>query len=196
MKKNNPERSGNDGQFGFTGRRTFLRKAATVAAGALVAPKVIGSGKDPDGLPQKRYPDSSIVVLDKRFEKYFIWNTPVERLWTGALWGEGPVWFGDGRYLLFSDIPNNRILRWNEDNGQVSVFRQPSNNSNGNTRDRQGRLITCEHDTQRITRTEYEGTINVLMDRYQGKPCLLYTSDAANDLHCVYLGGRWMTHKQ
>ena len=172
----------------LNGRRTFLKTAATAVAGALIAPKVMGSEQDPYQLPLKRYPDSSIVVLDKRFEKYFIWNTPVERLWSGALWGEGPVWFGDGRYLLFSDIPNNRILRWNEDNGQVSVFRQPSNNANGNTRDRQGRLITCEHDTQRITRTEYDGTITVLMDRYQGK-----SLNAPNDVVVHSNGSIWFT---
>jgi gluconolactonase len=80
------------------------------------------------------------------------------------------VWFGDGRYLLWSDIPNNRIMRWQEETGAVSVFRQPSNNANGNTRDRQGRLVTCEHDTRRVTRTEYDGTITVIMDKFDGKP--------------------------
>jgi sugar lactone lactonase YvrE len=85
-------------------------------------------------------------------------------------WCEGPAWFGAGRYLLWSDIPNNRIMRWQEETGAVSVFRQPSNNANGNTRDRQGRLMTCEHDTRRITRTEYDGTITVLMDKFDGKP--------------------------
>src|SRR5207245_554655 len=85
---------------------------------------------------------------------------------TGCRWAEGPVWFGDGRYLLWSDIPNNRIMRWDEETGVVSVFRRPSNNANGNTRDRQGRLVTCEHDARRVTRTEYDGAISVLCDRF------------------------------
>ena len=94
----------------------------------------------------------------------------VERLATGFRWAEGPVWFGDGRYLLWSDIPNNRIMRWDEETGAVSVFRKPSNFANGNTRDRQGRLVTCEHDSRRVTRTEYDGTITVVLDRFDGKP--------------------------
>lgn len=116
-----------------------------------------------------RYPDPAVETLDPRFDKYRQFNAAMERLWTGARWAEGPVWFGDGRYLLFSDIPNNRIMRWTEESGAVSPFRNPSNYANGNTRDRQGRLISCEHDTRRVTRTELDGTITVLADRYQGK---------------------------
>ena len=123
------------------------------------------------------YPDPAVEVIDPRFAKYKVINAAVERLYTGTRWAEGPVWFGDGRYLLFSDIPNNRMLRWLEDTGEVSVFRSPSNYSNGNSRDRQGRLLTCEHDTRRVTRTEYDGTITVLMDRFQGKKL-----NAPNDL--------------
>ena len=89
-----------------------------------------------------RYPDPAIEVIDSRFARYKIGNSAIERLWTGARWAEGPVWFGDGRYLLWSDIPNDRMLRWTEETGDVSVFRSPANNSNGNTRDKQGRLIT------------------------------------------------------
>src|SRR5438094_8925279 len=122
-----------------------------------------------DGEPV-RYPDPAIQVLDERFEKSRLRQAAVERLFTGCRWSEGPVWFGDGRYLLWSDIPNNRIMRWDEGTGRVSVYRQPSNNANGNTRDRQGRLVTCEHDTRRVTRTEYDGTITVLMDKFDGKP--------------------------
>jgi gluconolactonase len=106
-------------------------------------------------------------AVDERFRKMVDDNAAVERLYTGTRWGEGPVWFGDGRYLLWSDIPNNRMLRWTEESGQVSVFRSPSNNSNGNTRDAQGRLITCER--RQVTRTEPDGKITVLMDRFQGK---------------------------
>jgi gluconolactonase len=116
------------------------------------------------------YPDSAIEVVDESFAKYRIGNAAVERLATGFRWSEGPVWFGDGRYLLWSDIPNNRIMKWEEETGRVSVFRKPSNFANGNTRDRQGRLVTCEHDSRRVTRTEYDGTITVVLDRFQGKP--------------------------
>lgn len=119
--------------------------------------------------PSPRYPDPAIETLDPRFTKYHIVLSAVERLTTGLRWAEGPVWFGDGRYLLWSDIPNNRMLRWDEETGVTSVFRKPSNFANGNTRDRQGRLITCEHGGRRVTRTEYDGTITVLADRFDGK---------------------------
>src|SRR6185312_13606296 len=119
--------------------------------------------------PSLRYPDPSIKSLDKRFDKYRVMLTHVERLASGTLWGEGPVWFGDGRYLLWSDIPNNRVLRWDEETGAVSVYRKPSNNANGNTRDRQGRLITCEHLGRRVIRTEYDGSITVICDRFEDK---------------------------
>jgi gluconolactonase len=117
-----------------------------------------------------RYPDPAFQILDESFTKYRIFNAAVERLATGFRWAEGPVWFGDGRYVLWSDIPNNRIMRWDEETGAASAFRKPSNHSNGNTRDRQGRLVTCEHDSRRVTRTEYDGTVTVLMDRFEGKP--------------------------
>ena len=117
-----------------------------------------------------RYPDAAIQIVDQSFAKYRVGNAAVERLATGFRWAEGPAWFGDGRYLLWSDIPNNRIMRWDEESGVVSVFRRPSNNANGNTRDRQGRLVTCEHDSRRVTRTEYDGTITVILDRFEGKP--------------------------
>jgi gluconolactonase len=120
--------------------------------------------------PSHRYPDPAVRVLHPSFAKYRLAPAAVERLSTGCRWAEGPVWFGDGRFLLWSDIPNNRIMKWEEETGAVSVFRKPSNNANGNTRDRQGRLITCEHDARRVTRTEYDGTITVLLDRFDGKP--------------------------
>jgi gluconolactonase len=116
-----------------------------------------------------RYPDPDVVVLDPRFQRIFIGNAGIHRIATGFDFTEGPVWFGDGRYLLFSDIPNDRILRWDETTGGISVFRSPSHYANGNTRDRQGRLITCEHDTQRLTRTEYDGTVVVLAHQWEGK---------------------------
>jgi gluconolactonase len=135
-----------------------------------------------------RYPDPAIEVLDPRFGRYRIGNAAVERLHTGARWAEGPVWFGDGRYLLWSDIPNNRILRWCEETGAVSVFRSPSNNSNGNTRDRQGRLVTCEHGARRVTRTEYDGSISVLIDSFEGKRL-----NAPNDVVVHSDGSIWFT---
>jgi gluconolactonase len=116
-----------------------------------------------------RCPDPAVRILDKRFEKYYLSHARVERLAEGCLWSEGPVWFGDGRYLLWSDIPNSRIMKWSEETGATSVYRSPSSLANGNTRDRQGRLITCEHEDRRVTRTEYDGTITVLIDRFEGK---------------------------
>ena len=116
----------------------------------------------------QRYPDPRVISIDKAFDQYRLALASVERIASGCRWAEGPVWFGDGRYLLWSDIPNNRIMKWEEQTGNVSVCRQPSNYANGNTRDRQGRLITCEH-IGRLTRTEYDGTITVLMDSFQGK---------------------------
>ncbi len=116
-----------------------------------------------------RFPDPAIEVVDERFRPLIVEHEVVERLWTGGRWLEGPVWFGDGRYLLFSDIPNNRMLCWSEVTGDVTAYRVPSDNSNGNTRDRQGRLVTCEHRTRRVTRTEHDGRITVLMDGYDGK---------------------------
>lgn len=116
-----------------------------------------------------RLPDRFIRVLDRRFEPLCTKIASIECLYRGTRWSEGAVWFGDGRYLLWSDIPNNRVLRWEEATGAVSIFRQPSNNANGHTRDCQGRLITCEGLTHAVTRTEYDGAITVLADRYQGK---------------------------
>src|SRR6267143_1916111 len=134
------------------------------------------------------YPDSAIEIVDESFAKCRIGNAAVERLATGFRWSEGPVWFGDGRYLLWSDIPNDRILKWEEETGRVSVFRKPSHNANGNTRDRQGRLLTCEHDTRRVTRTEYDGTITVIAERHDGKPL-----NSPNDIVCKSDGSIWFT---
>src|SRR3954469_11319488 len=109
----------------------------------------------------ERYPDPAIEIIDPAFEKYRVFSASVERLAPGFRWCEGPVWFGDGRYLLWSDIPNNRIMKWEEETGAVSIFRQPTNFGNGNTRDRQGRLVTCHHGRS-LTRTEYDGSITIL----------------------------------
>jgi gluconolactonase len=138
--------------------------------------------------PSTRYPDPSITSLDKRFDKYRVMLTHVERLASGTLWGEGPVWFGDARCLIWSDIPNNRMMRWDEETGSVGVFRKPSNNANGNTRDRQGRLITCEHLGRRVIRTEYDGSITVICDRFEGKRL-----NSPNDVVVKSDGSIWFT---
>ncbi len=135
-----------------------------------------------------RFPDPAIVVVDERFRDLVPYMEVVERLWTGARWLEGPVWFGDRGELLVSDIPNDRILRWSQADGSVAEYRNPSNNANGNTRDRQGRLVTCEHLTHRVTRTEHDGSITVLMDRFEGKRL-----SAPNDVVTSRDGAVWFT---
>jgi len=127
------------------------------------------SSPDLNALTVQRYPDAAVQILDQSFEKYRLKTAAVERIAHGFRWAEGPVWFGDGRYLLWSDIPNNRIMKWEEETGAVSVFRKPSDYANGNTRDRQGRLITCEHGGRRVTRTEYDGHLSVIADGFEGK---------------------------
>src|SRR5258705_11120575 len=145
-------------------RRTMLAGATAAAATTLTRPAVAAWEES------TRYHDPRVQILAPSFARYRVVQASVERLYTGARWSEGPVWFGDVRCLLWSDIPNNRILRWDEVTGRTSVYRQPSNNSNGLTRDRQGRLVTCEHNTRRVTRTEYDGSITVLIDKFDGKP--------------------------
>jgi gluconolactonase len=137
--------------------------------------------------PSTRYPDPAIEILDPSFERYRVFSAAVERLATGFRWCEGPVWFGDGRYLLWSDIPNNRIMKWEEETGAVSVYRRPSNFANGNTRDRQGRLVTCEHG-RRVTRTEPDGAVTVLADGFEGKRL-----NSPNDVVVKSDGSVWFT---
>jgi gluconolactonase len=135
---------------------------------AEIGPGATGSRWEPGAAPI-RYPDPNIKLLHKAFEKYVLPMAAIERIAGGCRFTEGPVWFGDGRYLLWSDIPNDRILKWEEETGAVSVFRRPSEYANGNTRDRQGRLVTCEMGSQRLTRTEHDGTITVLAESFDGK---------------------------
>lgn len=163
-------------------RRKFLASTGAIAALAAV-PRAIAEWQ-----PSQRYPDPLIKIIDPDFAKYRVGTAKVEQIASGMRWCEGPVWFGDGRYLLWSDIPNNRIMRWDEETGAVSVFRKPSNNGNGNTRDRQGHLITCEQDTRRVTRTEYDGTITVIADSYDGKPL-----NSPNDIVCKSDGSIWFS---
>jgi gluconolactonase len=167
-------------------RRTFMNVAA--GAATALAFDSLGVAGEQERKSPVLYPDPAVEVVDRRFAKYKVGNAAVERLYTGARWAEGPVWFGDGRYLVFSDIPNNRMLRWLEDTGEVSVFRSPSNYGNGNCRDREGRLVTCEHDTRRVTRTEYDGTITVLMDRFEEKKL-----NAPNDIVVHSDGAIWFS---
>jgi gluconolactonase len=138
--------------------------------------------------PNLRLPDPRIQILDEKFLALRLLSGTVEQLATGFYWAEGPVWFGDGRFLLFSDIPNNRILRWDDCSGALTDFRKPSNNANGLARDRQGRLLACEHYTRRVTRTEYDGRITVLASHYGGKRL-----NSPNDIVCASDGGIWFT---
>ena len=141
--------------------------------------------------PSLRYPDPLIRALDPRFKKYQLPLASVERLYTGTRWGEGPVWFGDTRSLIWSDVPGDCMYRWDEETGNVAPFRKPSNNGNGNTRDRQGRLVTCEHLTRRVTRTEYDGSITVICDNFEGKRL-----NSPNDLVVKSDGSIWFTDPQ
>jgi gluconolactonase len=125
-------------------------------------------------------------INDPAFAAFILHNAPPKRLASGLDWAEGPVWFGDHGCLLFSDIPNDRILRWSE--AGLTTFRQPSNFANGHTRDRQGRLISCEHGLRRVTRTEWDGSITVIADSYRGKPL-----NSPNDVIVARDGAIWFT---
>jgi gluconolactonase len=135
-----------------------------------------------------RYPDPAVELLDPSFGRYRLVLAGVERLGTGFRWSEGPVWFGDQRAVIWSDIPNDRLMRWSEATGRVDVFRANANNANGNTRDRQGRLVTCEHLTRRVTRTEYDGRITTIAERFDGKPL-----NAPNDVVVKRDDSIWFT---
>ena len=167
---------------GQMNRRSFLTAAAATAATASVF------ARDWSGAEPVRYPDPDLVALDPRFEKYKLPNAPIQRLWTGGLWVEGAAWNSVGRYLLWSDIPTNRQLRWLEEDGHTSVFRSPSGNSNGNTFDWQGRQISCEHGGRRVVRYEHNGTLTVLASEWHGKPL-----NAPNDVVVHPDGGIWFT---
>ncbi|MBI4907814.1 MAG: SMP-30/gluconolactonase/LRE family protein [Acidobacteria bacterium] len=144
-------------------RRNFLAAAAGSVSAALAQTK--RDWKNPVG-----YPDPDIIAIDPRFNKYKIGNTPIQRLYTDCLWAEGPAWNGSGKYLVWSDIPNNRQLRWIEDDGHVSVIRhESSHNSNGNTFDYEGRQISFEHGTRRVARYEYNGKVTIIADKFEGK---------------------------
>ena len=163
------------------------RKEFLAASGTIVSLASMAQGED-QWQPSQRYPDPLVRIIDSSFTKYRLNLAKVEQIATGMRWTEGPVWFGDGRYLVWSDIPNNRMMKWDEETGAVSIFRKPSNNANGNTRDRQGRLLTCEHDARRVSRTEYDGSLKVIADSYDGKPL-----NSPNDIVCKSDDSIWFT---
>ncbi|HEV7598845.1 MAG TPA: SMP-30/gluconolactonase/LRE family protein [Bradyrhizobium sp.] len=149
-------------------RRNLLAAAATTSVAVALSRSAVAQSFD--FKPNQRYPDPSVEILDPSFVKYRIYSSTVEQVATGMRWAEGPAYFPEGGYLLCSDIPNNRIMKYSEKDGSFTVFRSPSNYANGNTRDRQGRLVTCEHSvTRRVTRTEKDGNTTVLADKYEGK---------------------------
>jgi gluconolactonase len=188
-------------------RRSFLSTVGAAAGAALVAPKsIVAQARQatppsaptvisnpprdfgPDAPPTTYFNDPDVLTIDPAFNALVQPNTPIKRLWTGALWAEGPAWSGPGRFLLWSDIPNNRQLRWLEDDGHVSVFRSPSNNSNGNSFDQQGRQLSCEHLTRRVVRYEHDGSITIIAESFEGKRL-----NSPNDVVAHRDGGIWFT---
>ncbi|MGO9010690.1 MAG: SMP-30/gluconolactonase/LRE family protein [Bryobacteraceae bacterium] len=163
-------------------RRSFLTAAAALVPAAAQTPR------DWAGRETVRYPDPDIVSLDRRFDKYKIGSAAIERLYTGAQWAEGPAWDAAGRYLVWSDIPANRQMRWLEEDGHVSVFHDPSGYSNGNTFDFEGRLVSCQHGPRRVARYEHDGSVTVIADRWNGKRL-----NSPNDIVVHPDGGIWFT---
>jgi gluconolactonase len=192
----------NDERSAFT-RRSALRTLGLAGSAALLVPALARAqtnGPAPPstvsmpprdfspGSTPSLYPDPDVLVVDPAFGAIRVFNSTIQRLFTGTLWSEGPAWSSQGRYLVWSDIPNNRQLRWLEDDGRVTVFRQPSNNSNGNSFDFQGRQISCEHLTRRVVRYENDGTVTVLAAAYDGK-----SLNSPNDLAPHPDGSYWFT---
>lgn len=175
------------------------RQVLTGLAGALMTPLLsrvaAQDSVSPDPVPRDwsgqnpvPYPDPDVVALDERFGQYVIFNTPIQRLYTGTLWAEGPAWNGVGRYLVWSDIPNNTQRRWIEDDGRVTEFRNPSGNSNGNTFDFDGRQLSCEHGGRRVVRYEPDGTVTVITERFNGNRL-----NSPNDVVVHPDGSIWFT---
>src|SRR5216117_3007984 len=186
-------------------RRRFMRAVGAGAGAAAFVPAVVraqapGKPAEPSSTittpprewgpsaPPVTYVDPDVITIDPIFNGLRQGNTPIKRLWTGALWSEGPAWSGQGRYLVWSDIPNNRQLRWLEDDGSVKVFRSPSNNSNGNTFDFQGRQLSCEHLTRRLVRYEHDGSVTIVAESYNGKRL-----NSPNDVVAHPDGSYWFT---
>ena len=155
-------------------RRAFIQSGMALTAAlpmVLSAQTPITQYKPRDwsGNTPLRYPDPDLIALDPRFQRYILFNTPIQRHYTGTLWAEGPAWSGVGRYLVWSDIPNDSQLRWIEDDGRVTEFRRPAGNSNGNTFDHEGRQISCEHGGRRVVRYNSDGSETVIADSFEGK---------------------------
>jgi gluconolactonase len=171
-----------------TSRRRMLRNAGVAVGAAMLTPRLVHAQTPPGGpvappstitqpprdfssrgAPTTYFTDPDVLTIEPAFDGLRQPNAPIQRLWTGALWSEGPAWNAQGRYLVWSDIPNDRQLRWLEENGQVSVFRTPSNNSNGNTFDFQGRQLSCEHLARRVVRYELDGSVTIIASHFEGK---------------------------
>jgi gluconolactonase len=171
---------------------TRTSRAQSPPQGApLSAPTVISNPPrdfGPNAPPTTYFTDPDVLTVDPAFNSLIQVNTSIKRLWTGALWTEGPAWNSQGKYLVWSDIPSNHQLRWLEDDGRVSVFRNPSNNSNGNTFDAEGRQLSCEHLTRRVVRYEHDGSITVIADAYMGKRL-----NSPNDVVVHKDGSIWFT---
>lgn len=177
-------------RFNSLNRRSFLASAGALVAGAAATAVHAQVDRDWTGVNPTRFPDPDIIELDPRFGKYKIGNTPIQRIYhnPNMLWAEGPAWSAVGRYLLWSDIPNDRQLRWLEEDGHSSTFRQPSGNSNGNTFDFEGRQVSCLHGLRKVIRYEHDGSVTTLADSYNGKPF-----NAPNDVVVHPDGGIWFT---
>ncbi|MHB0775885.1 SMP-30/gluconolactonase/LRE family protein [Halomonas sp. WWR20] len=163
-------------------RRQFLT-ASTALLATAAAPRLLAADFPLRPQPE-RYPDSAWEVMDERFREFYLFNTPLERHWSGGLWVEGPAWNAVGRYVVFSDIPRARQMRWDEATGETSVLREKVGHSNGNTFDPWGRLVACEHSPARVVRYEWDGSTSVLAEQYQGRPL-----NAPNDLVALPEGG-------
>ena len=170
------------------GERLSAEQAPPAQQPARGTPPSVISNPPRDFSQPVTYPDPDIIVIDPSFNALRTGNTAIHRLWTGAHWCEGPAWCGQGQYLVWSDIPNNRQLRYLEDDGRVTVFRQPSGNSNGNTFDHQGRQLSCEHSGRRVVRYEHDGSITVIADSFQGKRL-----NSPNDIAPHPDGSYWFT---
>jgi len=162
-------------------RRSFLAAAGAALASAQTP-------RDWTNRQPVRYPDPDVISLDPRFDKYKVGNAAIEKLYTGCRWAEGPTWNAAGRYLVWSDIPNNRQMRWIEDDGRVSIFHDPAGYTNGNTFDFEGRLLSCQHGNRRVIRYEHNGAVTVIADKWQGKPL-----NSPNDIIVHPDGAIWFT---
>jgi len=179
-------------------RRGAVKALGAVAGAALAGSRVFAQRATPPTVisnpprdfsqPTTFFTDPDILTVDPSFDGVVLPNSAIKRLWTGGLWIEGPAWSSVGRFLVFSDIGSNVQMRWIEDNGGVTLFRSPSNNSNGNTFDYQGRQLSCEHLTRRVVRYEHDGTITIVADKYDGKHL-----NSPNDIVAHPDGSIWFT---